>query len=237
MLRTLVLLSACLCSATALAETVVPLKIGETEVRFAVDDDFVRTSEKLPTTYALTAAALPPGNRLVEAFISEADAKRLVLQQPIQDAMLQVQVLRNAEALDFSAADWAQMQPAVAKSMGAVDLDAAAHALEDDANTRISAAAGAKVAVSFGAIGKPSLYVDHGPALRFVALIPLTMTANGKPEPMLLECAGAITTLKGKLVYLYAYRNHEEGEDTTMVRAALDRFVEHTLAANAVSRQ
>lgn len=49
-----------LCSGPAAAEVIVPLSIGGTEVRVAVEDGYLRTSEKLPTSHAVSAAALPP---------------------------------------------------------------------------------------------------------------------------------------------------------------------------------
>ena len=236
MSRMLALFLACLLPGMALAETVVPLTVGGTEVRIAVDDGYLRTSEHAPEMHAITAAALPPGNRLIEAFMSPQDAKRFLLQQKAQDIYLQVQVLRKAEAHVFSDAEWREGRPLVAQQLGALDMRAILSAQQDDAGKRMSALSGAKVDVRFGDPGKPVLYgSDQDSALRFVMLTPVTVMVNDKQEQLLLECAGAVVVLNGKLLYLYAYRNHEPGADTTIVRAALDRFVDRALVLNAAA--
>lgn len=230
----LVLALACLVPALAGAEVIVPLTTGGTEIRVATDDGYLRTSDTLPTMHAVLAAALPPGNRLVEAFLSESDAKRMVLGLPWQDTFLQVQVLRNAEALDFSAADWEQGRPAIAAALGVLDFDAIVRGRASaDSDARMSTAAGMSVSLKFGELGKPLLYDSEGPSLRFVMLLPMAVEVAGQPHQVTLESAGAVVRLSNKLVYLFAYRQHVEGNDTSAVRAALDRFVDRAIALNA----
>ena len=185
-------------------------------------------------TFAVIAAALPPGNRLVEGFVSEADAKRMVLGMPWQDTFLQVQVLRNAEGLEFSAADWEQARPAIATALGVLDFNALLGGQASvDSDARMSAAAGMPVSLKFGELGKPSLYASQGPSLRFVMLLPMAMEVAGQPSQVTLESAGAVARLANKLVYVFAYRQHVEGNDTAAVRAALDRFVDRAIVLNA----
>lgn len=233
--RSLVLALACLFAgpAAAAAEVVVPLAMGGTQIRVVADDGYLRTSEMLPTVHAVVAAALPPGNRLVEGFVSEADAKRMVLGLPWQDTFLQVQVLRNAEVLDFTEADWEQGRPALAKALGVIDLNALLGGQADAArDARMSAAAGVAVSSTFGELGKPVLYHSQGPSLRFVMLLPMSVASAGEAHAITLECAGAVARLSNKLVYLFAYRQHVEGNDSTLVRAALDRFADRAIALN-----
>lgn len=230
--RSLFLTLACLCSGLAAAEIIVPLSIGGTEIRVAADDGYLRTSEKLPAMHAVAAAALSPGNRLVESFVSEADAKRMLLGLPRRDTFLQVQVLRNAEALDFTEADWEQGRPQIAKALGVMDLNAILANQTSASGERMSAAAGMPVSLSFGELGKPMLYGLQGPSLRFVLLLPMSVEVGGQSHQVTLEGAGAVARLSNKLVYLFAYREHAEGSDTTAVRAALDRFVDRAIALN-----
>lgn len=232
--RSLVMTLAFLCSGMAAAEVVVPLTIGGTDIRFATDDGYVRTSEILPTVHAVVAAGLPPGNRLVEGFVSEADAKRMVLGLPWQDTFVQVQALRNAEALDFSEADWEQGRPAIAEALGVLDFNALLASQTEGSAARMSAASGIPLSATFGEVGKPALYAVEGISLRFLMLLPMTVDVAGKSHQISLESAGAVVLLSGKLAYVFAYRNHVEGNDTSAVRDALDRFVDRAIALNPV---
>lgn len=220
-------------SAGAFAETVVTLPVGSKDLRFAVDGGYVRASEKAPTLYRTSEAAIPPTNRLVEAFFGEQDLKHIVMGVPASQPYFQVQVLRDAEAMSFSDAEWQQVMPVIAKSMGAIDLNAAASASEAGSSKRMTEAAGLDVDVRFGDVGKPTFYGNDPKSVRFLVLIPITANVAGQATEMKLQCAGAVANVGGKLLYLYAYLQHKEGGDAGVVRAALDRFVERAQALNS----
>lgn len=224
---------ACLLPGLAMAETVVPLTVGDSQVRVAVADDFVKLSEKLPTVFEMEAAVQPKSNRLIEGFVSLADAKRLALGEFHQQVLLEVAVMRNTEALDFTDADWAKARPMIAKAMGQVDLKAALAGGQASANQRMSDTMGEKVAVKFGDVGKPVLYGNDPDSIRFVLLVSANVVANGKTIPYQVENAGAVVRLGNKLVLMYANRHHAAGDDTSIVRAALDGFVDRAIALNA----
>lgn len=232
MLRNLVFALACVCPGMAWAEQVVPLTIGGTEIRVAVDDDYLRMSEKLPMGFAMESAVAPKSNRLVEGFISQSDAKLSAMGLARRETLFEVHVLRDMEGLDFTQADWQQARAAIAKSMGALDTKAIVEQGQPSANQRMSETMGRPVAVSFGAVGKPVVYGDDPASVRFVVLMSVTLSANGKSTPVQLETAGAIVRLSNKLVWIYANRRHVEGDDTTAVRAALDHFAERAIALN-----
>lgn len=227
---TLTLVLSCLSPGVAAAEVVVPLSVGDRQVRVAVDEGYLRTSEKLPTIHAVIAAGLPLANRLVEAFVTEADAKRMMLGLPLQDTFLQVQLMRNAESLDFTADEWEQGRPQLARSLGLIDLNAVLKKAAIGSDARMSAASGVEMSTRFGELGKPALYKSEGPSLRFVMLLPVSVQVAGKSENLKLECAGAVVRLSSKLVFLFAYRRHEQDNDAAQVRAALDDFVERAIA-------
>ena len=60
------------------AETVVPLALGDGEIRIALPEGYLPASEKAPALFATSSAAMPPPVRLVEALLTEADLKRLL---------------------------------------------------------------------------------------------------------------------------------------------------------------
>jgi hypothetical protein len=156
----------------------------------------------------------------------------LAIGEGFDGVLLQVQAMRNAEGLKFTAADWAQFLPVIRKGLGGVDLDALVKAQADAANQRMSDAAGAPVKRELGTIGKPAIYTQDAQSVRFLILIPGTYQVNGVSTAMTLESAGAIVCLHGKLAYLYAYRYHRDGEDLTAVRAALDHFADRAISLN-----
>lgn len=231
MFRTALCLLLALFAVPAHAETTVPLTVGAARIEVAVDDDMLRLSTQAPSVYDVTAAGLPPASRLVDGFISKADAKRALLGQRFEDPFFQIQVLRAMEPLDFTAGDWAQLLPALAKGIGAVDGGVLARD-EADFNKRIGDAADKTVVVHFGEVSKPTIYAMSAAGIRFTMLIPMSMQVDGQTTPLTLECATAVVRLRGKAVLMSAYRTHHDGDDASAVQALIDHFADRALAIN-----
>ena len=236
MLRFIAAIALGLASAVAPAQAaeVAPVTIGGTQVRIAVPDGYLRGSEKAPALYATSAAALPPTIRLAEMLVDEADLKRMLVGQTATDPYLQVQVVRDAEALEFSAQEWAALQPTLAAQLGATNLDAATRELQAGMGERMGAASGAAVEIKFGEVGKPQVYSQEGGVVRFAIRLPITGNVNGQPVQMVVDCAGAALVLNGKLLMLNAYLVEDQPQASMLrVRAFLADLVERTQALNA----
>ena len=225
-------LAALFASATVHAQQVVALQVGGKDLRFEVPAGYVQGSVVQPKLFEITSASAPPTNRLVESFMAESDAKRLVAGAPAEQPAYQVQALRDAEALDFSDADWKALRPVVAKSFGEIDINKVADAIADGSSQRMSAAAGAPIDMRFDEVGKPEVYHDESDSIRFVMLVPMKIEVAGSERQMQMELAGAVLPLSGKMVFLYSVCPHAQGGDSSKVRAALDHFVERALALN-----
>jgi hypothetical protein len=220
-------------SPVAWAQQVVAVQVGGKDLRFEVPDGYLRMSVDQPTLFEIAKAAAPPTNRVVEGFVSESDAKRMVMGGIAEQPSYQVQALHNAEPLDFSAADWEALRPMLAKTLGELDANALTESNSDDgAAKRLGDALGTKVDLDFGDIGKPVVYQATGDSVRFLLLVPIRIAAGGIERQLVVECAAAALPLAGKVVFLYVYRQHGEGEDSSAARAALDHFVERAIALN-----
>lgn len=236
MLRILFLVAVGLWSGEAFAEKVVPLTVGDQEIRFGLDDRYVRASEKTPNNFAVAGAALPPSNRLIEMFVVDSDIKRMLLGQSIEGQYLQVQALRDAESTNFSDADWQSLRPVLIQQSGAMNADVYLKNMQEGMGKRLSETSGSDVSFKFGEVGKPQLYGDDPRSVRFSMLIPINGTINGAQHSTQIECAGAITFLNRKMVYIYAYELYrEDDKDASALRATLDHVVDRAEILNAPS--
>jgi hypothetical protein len=216
----------------AVAEQTVSLTVGGKSIKVAVPDGYVRSSETVPMLYDITAAAIPTGNRLVEFFIANADAKQILLgtTKGLKQTNFQVQAMRQIEAIDLSPQDWTQFRPDLVRGLGGADADTLIKADHEKSNERISETAGTAVEVKYGKIGKPSLYGDDQESVRFTMLVPISVkTASGEVQTV-VACAGAIVVVSSRLIYIFAYGDPEAEGGMPAVRAALDQFVEQTRA-------
>lgn len=219
-------------SAGAHAEKILPLKVGDAEVRFAMPDDYLPASTRAPTLFKGAAAALPPSIRLVEAVLAESDLKRTLAGQDMLQPYVQVQAMRDAEALNLTAEDWRQMQPLIATQLGATDLSPTAQAMEKGAGERMTEATGAQVDLRFGEVGKPRVYSQAGGAIRYVLKLPISGSVNGQAKDIVLDCAGAVLVLNGKLLSVNVYQTAGADDNFTAVRSALEQLVERARVLN-----
>jgi len=234
MFRSLMLFALLGVSAAAQAEKIVPVEVGGTRIDIGVADDYLRASEQAPALFQTSAAALPPAIRLAEVLLAEGDLKRALVGQDIQQAYVQVQVMRDVEALSFTEAEWDALRPSLAQQLGAVDLNETTQALQDGMGERMGDASGGEVEIRFGEIGKPHVYSQADGVIRFVLRLPVSGRVNGKEVDLVLDCAGAALVLKGKLLMLNAYLRREGADDGFAgVRAVLDPLVDRARVLNA----
>lgn len=223
-----------LCSTWASAEESAPVTIGGKQIEVAMQDGYIRASEKAPSLFATSAAALPPPIRLAEVLMAESDIKRMLMGQPLAEPYIQVQVMRDAEAVDFNVPEWRSLQPSMAKALGATDLDAAKQALESGMEERMGKATGSTIAINYGEVGKPKVYSQAGDVIRYVLRLPISGNVNGTDVHYLLECAGAVLVLQGKLLMINAYQPMDKPDAAfAKARAFLESTVERTQALNA----
>jgi hypothetical protein len=211
-----------------------PITVGGTQVQIAVPDGYLVGSEKAPSLYATSAAALPPTVRLVEMLVDEADLKRMLGGQTVAAPYLQVQVMRDAEPLEFSEQEWQALQPTLAAQLGGTNLDSASRAMQAGMNERMGTAAGTAIEIEFGEVGKPQVYSQDGGVIRYAIRLPIAGKVAGQPLQMVVDCAGAALLLNGKLLMLNAYLPEQDEPQASMarVRGFLADLVARTQALN-----
>lgn len=210
----------------------VSVEVGTRAVAIASPGAHERASLVAPMLFKVYQAGLPPTHRLVEAFISADDIEGSLAGRDVEGVIYQVQVMRDAERVDLDAADWQALRPELARQMAALDMDKLMEGMEAGASERVSDATGVGIELAFGELGRMQLYGDDPGSVRFHMLMPVSAEVAGQRKVLELQAAGAALPLRDRLVFLYAFRRHRAGEDAAKVRAALDRWVEATVAAN-----
>jgi hypothetical protein len=209
----------------------VPLAIGGTTIQFPVDAQYVRLSEGEPKLFAFTAAALPPGNRLVEAFDTRADVARLEQGGIAKDVYFQVQVLRSLESSQVSTEEWNALKPSLTAGMTKLDVNKVISS-DTASNDRMSAVSGQQVNVNYGKIGALVVYRETPSSINFGTLMPLEMNIDGKVQKMTIAAAGSFVFVRGKLIYVYAFSTSTSAAAIANLHARLNVAVDQTLALN-----
>lgn len=217
------------------AEASFALTVGDTTLQAPVPDGYVRASEYAPAWFAGTAAALPPAARLVETMVARSDVKRMAVGQAPDLPYLQIQVLRDAERVDFTAADWTALQPLLQQQFGGLDPNRIAHSQQGAMGERMSAATGAQVEVTYGEMGKPAIYDTRPTSLHYTLRLPITAQVDGRTQTLDVEAAGSAMLVGSKMVMANAYAPARPGQAPFAAsRALVEPFVQRMQSLNAV---
>jgi hypothetical protein len=211
----------------ARAGEVAEVPIGDAVIAIAVPAGYVPASRDAPAMFATSAAAMPPNVRLAEALVASSDLKRALAGLPMAQPYLQVQALRDAEALTFTADEWDALRPELAAQLGGLDLDAQMAPAQAGMAERMGEASGTAVEVAYGELGTPRVLSQDGGVIRYALRLPVAFAVNGVQSDVVLECAGAALVLGGKLLMLNAYIHEDVDAGST---ARVQAFLEEALA-------
>ncbi|SOD52867.1 hypothetical protein SAMN06296416_102121 [Pseudoxanthomonas wuyuanensis] len=219
------------------AATEVELEVGGTSLRYDMPAGYVRVSEESPALTQYLQAAMPPENRLVEAFYTPADIQTLLAGGgAVKDTYFMVQANRSLESHTVSASDWRSLLVQATAVMDKVDVNAQL-AKDGERNQRMSEAAGKPVRMELGKVAAPQVYVQTDNEARFVVFIPLTINVDGEPLTINAVCAGAMVLVANKPLMVYAYRASSTPADIETAKQALGSSVDALLALNGSTQR
>lgn len=226
--RNLVLAACLLVAATpARAEQVVPLTIGSTQIQFPVPDAYVLASKESPRFFEVSASALSPELRLVETLVTRRDLQEQVARgQPLNEAYVQVQTMRNLEQVIVGAEEWQDALPGLAQQIGGIDLGKMANALEGGTSERMTRSSGTQVELDIQGTGKPTVYSQADGVLRYSMVMPIRGSVAGEEREVMYYCAAAMLRVEGKVFTINVGQVDQTGSDrTAAVREMLERLV------------
>lgn len=214
----------------------VTLDIGGTPIIMPVEAGYARVSERSPELHSIGQAALPPSNRLVETFHTEPNMAAILRGENATGHYFMVQVMRSAEALQISDADW---QAALPQIKVGLDSWRPESMTDDDASRaqRLSEAAGREISMRFGELEKPTIYTETADSVRFLMKIPVNLSVGSgdarTTSTFTGGAAGAIVLVKGKVLFLYWYAIPADPASVEIARQKLDGTIDRLLALNA----
>jgi len=207
--------------------------IGGKTILVPVEEGYAAVSERVPEAHRFTQAALPPSNRLVETFHTEANLEAIARGESVTGHYFMIQTMRSLEPLQVSVADWKQMQPAITQGMVESNLGKSIRDDEGARGTRMSEAAGREVAMRIGDIKAPEIYGRTPESIRFLMNIPATFEVDGEITELNVGAAGAIILVQNRVLFVYWYAVPASPESVDVARRKLDATADRMVALNA----
>lgn len=207
------------------------LPVGEAMLRFPVPAGYARASVNAPALFEVSAAAMPPERRMVEAFYRAEDLAEMETGKPIPGMYYQVLVLRAQEHLALDPDTWPVHRNAFARQLRAFDAEAE-HAAEEAANARMSRALGRGMRVQRREIGAPVIHAEDAASLRFHQVVGSVHEIDGIRTQTRVITVAAYALLANRAVLLHL-NGHDEGPGSLeRLQAALDAQLDRLQALN-----
>lgn len=226
-LVSLVSASLLLLGAPALAEDV-GLDIGGVTLLVPVEDGYVRVSERSPELHAYGQSNLPPTNRLVETFHTEANLATVLARGQTEGHYFMVQTMREIEPLTISHQEWIAGRDAIKQGMVNASLDG------DGSGSAMRDTAGRKLTDRFDMIEAPVIYSEDPNSIRFLLKI-ADKAFTDAGNPVLTGAAGAIVHVHDKIVFVYWYARPATSASMEVARQKLDAAVDRMVQINAAT--
>jgi hypothetical protein len=219
-------------SAMAALAGAAPLVFGSRSLEVPQPEGFLTGSTAYPPIFSASSAFLPPSNRLVEVYVTQADGDAMVAGKlQSLSRYFQLQVPRALEGKPLSVAEFGANAKTIETSLETAMKDAGSQAgqLTHDGNQRVQQQTGVDPGVKISDVGYHGIFRREDWGIFFSMSSAVSAAGSGSDR---MFCAGALALVDHQLVYFYAYALERTPADRDWAKRALSAWVDATRAAN-----
>ena len=218
------------------AEEDVPVNVGRTLLRLPVPAGFVDAARPLPPMRLLGERMTPPSNRLLAIFISDEDLARAQGGQPPQMARyFMAQTLRQAEESAITEAEFQGVRQLLRQQYQSLLTQIASQAQGhlDNAVRDIGRDAGVDgLSLKMGELKGLEIFDDQAMSISLLAATKYAVQVGDQTQEIPMAMGITTATLRGKLVYFYAYAVYRNAADLDWVRQSTRAWLPRAQASN-----
>lgn len=213
----------------------VEIKIGDTKINVPAYSGFAEISTISPENLKLFQDFCPETNRLQAAFMTQEDVGKILLGEiPSYDSYILVQSSRATEELVLSTNKFVEFRKILHKQWDSLLQDLKTDIEDGLENASKNISKRYEIDADFQVSDIVPLSIDSETA----SSITVSMLAKSKAivdgQDTVITMAGTFTTflVKGKMLFLYVYKNYKSNEDIEWTRKAAKEYTAQITAAN-----
>lgn len=214
----------------------VPVNVGRTLLQLPLPPGFVDPAKPLPPMRQLGERMTPPSNRLLAIFIADDDLARAQAGQPPQMARyFMAQTLRQTEDSPITEAEFQGVRQLLRQQYQSLLTQIAAQAQGhlDNAARDIGRDAGVDaLSLKMGELKGLEVFDDQATSISLLAATKYAVQVSGQTQEIPMAMGITTATLRGKLVYFYAYAVYRGPADLDWVREATRAWLPRAQASN-----
>jgi len=213
-----------------------PANVGRTLLQLPVPPGFVDAARPLPQMGVVGERMTPPSNRLLGMFIAEQDLARAQGGQvPEMARYFMAQTLRQAEDKGFTEAEFQAVRQLLRQQYQTLlmQIAPAAQGHLDQAAREIGRDAGVDASsLKMGELKGLEIFVDTATAISLLAATKYAVQTDKETQEIPMAMGITTATLRGKLVYFYAYAVYRGPADLDWVREVTRAWLPRAQASN-----
>lgn len=225
-----------LCVANAHAQTSVDgFEVGGVTIQAPALEGFKEISDVSPEMMELAQAMVPPTNRLLGVYLSDADHEKLVGgEPPAFDRYVFIQVHRELEDKSLSGADFREIAAQLKTRQSTIqhEVEKQAGRLIDNASEKISESYDVSLDMELGEQRSLGIFLDRPNAVAFTSLVKYRGNLNGESFDYVMAGSTLLMKVRRRLLYAYVYSEYEGQADVDWVESRTTTLADRILAAN-----
>ncbi len=223
-----IVISCIFLSQSLLADT---LTFGSRNLNIPAPEGFVPIAKSAPEHLAAAQGYLPPGNRLVESYVTPDAARALAEHKSVAlDRYFQLQTLRKVDGKPLSADDFrgatSEIEAAFVKALKETDVDR----LVENGNAQVKNMTSKDPKLSLSAVESQGVYRREPWGIFFTVKSHLATSSSAEDTDLI--SAGALALINHQLMYLNGYAALKSPDDRRWVEQAVSAWADMVHAAN-----
>lgn len=209
--------------------------VGGVSVHVPALQGFTEVSKRSPEIVDLAQAMIPPANRLLGVYLSNADYEKLANgEAPGFDRYVFVQVNRELEDVNISSSDFREISAQLRAQQDTILHDVAERAGRqlDRATRKISQDYDVSLDMRFGEQRSLGVFLDRPNAIAFTSLVKYQGNLEGEVIGYVMAGSTMLIKVKRRLLYIYVYSQHQARADVDWVESRTTELADALLASD-----
>jgi hypothetical protein len=207
------------------------LAFGSRALNIPEPEGFAAISKTAPRFLQASEGYLPPGNRLVESYVTADDAQALAAGQPAGlSRYFQLQTLRKADGVSLSADEFRAASAAIETKFAKVLSEVDVGRLSESGNAQARKLTATDPQVSISGVESQGVFRREPWGIFFTVKSRVAVGSSGESSDLI--CAGALALINHQLMYLNGYAQLQSAEDRRWVEQSVSAWADMVHAAN-----
>jgi len=213
----------------------VEITVGDVKINVPPYSEFSEISSISTETFEMFQGMCPPSNYLLAVFLTQDDVGRLLLGEPaILNRYMMVQSYKEIETLTLTKHQFVEIRREIRKQWDSLSQESrkSIDQMTEKAGDVFSDKYDIELAFKIGDIVPLGVDSETTSSITVSQLAKYNINLDGEDVESVMAYATTTLLVKGKVIYLYVYKQYQTEKDIEWVRKTTEEYTKQILSAN-----